>query len=353
MDGREVLERKETLMRNKRALTNTVVAVASAILATLFLVACEQNQTPAPAPPPDVKPGSSEAFVIFEGPWAIVPDPKDPKSILAIAPKSKSHRPLAVVPANKILEAGVYDLAIPTQGGPGTPTFDKGLFRTDVKPENVQRALDTRLERYAIRLPKPDAYLAETRYRSRVGASYPPDASTEQDYATSVALRYTVSSKTGFSLAGTQDVGGAFNPLLLELGAPFVRFDIEPMGDPNLDLCGDHSRASFHELTRLLGLTLFVDFKRHGDWGDCHKKDPQLGHSEKAQLLHGLPWTGEGLLSGESIGPIQMAGMGGGYLTAYLEDAITRAQNNWAVALYFFHTGACLSPIIVGNNSGG
>ena len=81
--------------------------------------------------------------------------------------------------------------------------------------------------RYVIRLPKPEAYVAARRFRSRVGAKYVPEATTEQNYATQVSFRYSVSTLNGFSLAGTPDTG-TFNPLLLQLDTPTIRFAIEP-----------------------------------------------------------------------------------------------------------------------------
>src|SRR5258707_6687194 len=264
-------------MRTERYLTSKLGAVVTALLATLFLVACQQSQTPAPAPTSTMaepRVASTErVFVVFEGPWAIVPDPKDANSILAVAPKTKSHRPLAVAPANAPLEPGVYDLAVPAHGAPAALNLDASFLRAAVDPKNVQHALDNRLVRYVIRLPKPEAYLAGTRYRSRVGGVYTPAASTEQNNATSIALRYYVATLTGFSLAGTKDAGGAFNPLLLQLDTPVVRFVIDPAQDFSGDVCEAHSRQAFGDLVRLLGLTLYVDFPHNPS--DCPKKDPQ------------------------------------------------------------------------------
>ena len=325
-------------------------AVVSSVLAMLFLVACQQSQTPAPAPASTMaepKAASTEkVLVVFDGPWAIVPDPKDANSILAVAPKTKSHRPLAVAPANVALEPGVYDLAVPAHGAAAALNLDATFLRAAVDPKNVQHALDNRLERYAIRLPKPEAYVAGSRHRSRVGTAYPPDASTEQNYVTSVSLRYTVTTLTGFTLAGTKDAGGAFNPLLLQLDTPVVRFVIDPAQDFSADGCDTHSRQAFADLVRLLGLTLYVDFPDNP--GDCRKKDPQMVRSEKAQLPHGL--LAEQMAgSGENIAPPQMAWIGGSALAAYLDLAARKITQSVATAVYLFHTdaGACKAPIIV------
>jgi len=337
-------------MRTERRFTCNLLAIASAVMATLFLVACQQSQAPTPASaPPESKPATTDVYVIFEGPWAIVADPKDAHSVLALAPKTKSHRPLGVVPANAILEAGVYELAVPARGA-DAPTVDKGILQADVDPQIVQRVLDNRSERYAVRLPAPDAYLAETRSPSRVSATYPPDTSTEQDYATAVSLRYSVTSKTGFSLAGTPDAGPEFKPKLLPLDTPVVRFTIDPAEITAHDECKTHARRAFHDLTRLLGLTLYIDFP--GSSGDCRKNDPQLAHSEKA-LLHGLPveWS-VGLPSNESTPTT--AGVTGGIFATYLDSAVRRVANGVGAAIYFFHTdtGGCITPIIIGHHHG-
>jgi hypothetical protein len=328
---------------------NAAVAVA-AVLATLFLFACQQSQPPAAtSTQPESKLATTEVFVTFEGPWAIVPDPKNANSVLAIAPKTKSHRPLAVVPANTELDAGLYDLAIPAGGGASAPVFDKDILRANIDPQTVQRVLDNKLERYVVRLPKPEAYVAETRSSSRVGSTYPPDASTEQDYASAVSLRYSVSSKTGFQLASSQNVGGAFKPLLLELNTPVIRFTIDPI-EVHLvdDTCHTHAREAFHDLAQLVGLTLYVDFP--GNPADCHKKDPQVARSQKAQLLPGSPIKSIVAVSAEDLGSPQQAGvMGGGF--AALDFAAQKMMHGLEGAFYFFHSegGSCMAPIIVGN----
>ena len=338
-------------MRTERHFTNALIALAAACLATLFLIACQQSQTTAPAATAEApKAASTDVYVIFEGPWAIVPDPKDANSILALAPKTKHHRLLGLVPAHATLDAGVYDLTIPNRPSGVVSTFDKGLFRTTVEPQNVQRALDDRLERYAIRLPKPDAYIAETRFLSRVGSIYPPEASTEQDYISAVSLRYSVNSKTGFSLAGTQDAGAAFKPLLLQLDTPIVRFEINPDGYV-ADACNTHPRQAFHDLTQLLGLALYVDFPSSP--ADCHKKDPQLVKSQKAQLLD-VPAL---QFATRDIGSPQQAGVGAiftqyfaPYLAPYMHSAMRTAARSVEAAIYFFHSEVCMAPIIVGTN---
>jgi hypothetical protein len=326
-------------MRIERHFTSTLAAGLSVLAVMLFLVACQQTQqpTPAAAPAAENKPATSDVFVVFEGPWAIVPDPKDSNNVLAIAPKTKSHRPLGVVPANTILEAGVYDLSVPFKSSGAAPEVDKSILRADVDPQAVQRLLENRGERYVVRLPKPEAYIAETRYPSRVGSKYPPEASSERDYATAVALRYSVASRTGFSLAGTQDVGAAFKPLLLQLDTSSMRFTIDPAEINAHDECNIHARMAFHDLTRLLGLTLYVDFP--GGPEGCRKKDPQLASAARAQLLRTSPFESIARLEGEDGLQPETAGIS--------SDAVGRGIE---AAFYFFHSdgGGCKAPIIVG-----
>ena len=341
-------------MQKERHFLVARATAVSAVLATLCLVACQQSQTPNPAatstmaePKTTV---SENLYVLFEGPWAIVPDPKDANSVLAIAPKTKSHRPLAVVPASKRLEPGVYDLSIPARPGTVASTFDKNLLRANVNPQSVQHALETKLERYVIRLPKPDAYLAESRFRSRVGGTYPPEASTEQEYATSISLRYAVTSKAGLSLAGTKDVGGALNPVLIDLGSPFLRFEIETANDVGSDACSHHSRQAFHDLAKLLGMTLYVDFPDSPI--DCRKADPQLVSAGKAQASDARPGKKIFGTLAEEVAPPQQAGLGSGIFSKYLDFVAGKVASGVAAAIYFFHTDACRAPIVVGSSVG-
>jgi hypothetical protein len=269
---------------------STLAVWAISVLATLFLIACNQSQPPTTAPAgPESKTAATptttkDVYAVFEGPWAIVPDPTDPKSVLLLAPKTKHHRDLYVSASNKSsLGAGTYDLSIPARTGSGTGTFDASILRAKIDPKNVQHVLDDKSsDRYAIRLPKPDAYLPATRHRSRVSATYPPDPSTEKEYATAVSLLYSVSSLNGFSLGGTQDVGGTFSPLLFQVDTPTVRFVIDPVQDD--DLCYAHSRMAFHDLVKLVGLSLYVDFPDNPN--SCHGKDPQNPPAAKTEINH-------------------------------------------------------------------
>lgn len=269
-------------MKIRRHFTSTSVELACALLAMLFLVACNQSHPPTPAPPAPVT--TEKVFVEFKGPWAFAVDPKDANSVLAIAPKSKGHRDLDVQASNEsLLDAGVYALSLPAHSGPAAATADPDIAQAKIDAQSLQAALDKKSVRYVIRLPKPEEYVVARRHRSRFGPKYPPDASTEKDYAMATALRYNVSSLTGFSLSGTPD-SGTFNPLLLQVETPVIRFIIAPdqEDDPH-DKCGTHSRQSFHDLTTLLGLTLYVDFPDNPD--DCHKTDPQNSRPAKAEAI--------------------------------------------------------------------
>jgi hypothetical protein len=292
-------------MQTERPFNRLLVALTSALLALLFLNACQQTQQPAPPTAESKVPATEKVFIEFRGPWAFVPDPKDAKILLAIAPKIKAHRDLFVQASNEsTLAAGVYELSIPASAGGGAATPHPDIAKVDIDAQNLQRALDNKTARYVIRLPKPDEYVVAGRHRFRLGAAYPPDASTEKDYATAVSLRYNVSSLNGFSLAGTPD-GGTFNPLLLEVETPMIRFVIIPaqFDDPS-DKCNLHSRESFHALTTLLGLNLYVDIPT--DPADCHGKDPQ---SHRAANTDGGPTRLErlGALLTENLAEVQGA----------------------------------------------
>lgn len=300
-------------MRKQRHATRVLITVASGSLAIMMMVACNQTQqsTPAPQSAEQTARTGERVFIIFEGPWAFAADPKDANSVLALAPRTKSHRDLIVQTWDKTLGPGVYDLSLPPRNGPATGTVDPNILRTNIDAANVQRVLDTKLERYAIRLPKPEAYVAASRYRSRAGATYPPDASTEKDYVTTVSLLYRVTTLNGFSLAGAPD-SGSFERLALQVETPTVNFVIRPAHEPDpTDLCNTHSRESFRDLTRLLNATLFVDFP--GDPARCHDKDPQNPHTKKASSDWRSPMGSVAALLASNIFAVyEFFGMGNG-----------------------------------------
>jgi hypothetical protein len=260
---------------------------AIGILATLLLTGCQPTQqqatqqqasnAPAVVSP---APSTEKMFILFEGPWAFAPDPKDAASVVAIAPRSKIHRPLFVKASNEsTLTPGVYVLSFPPHSGSAAGSADPSIVQAKIDAQKLQQALDSKSARYVIHLPKPEEYRVAARATSRVGDTYPPTGEPD-DHASAVSLRYNVSSLSGFSLSGTPDTS-TFDTRLLRVETPAVRFVIEPAKDDDLhDKCDIHSRASFLSLTKLLGLTLFVDFPNYDD--ACHKTDPQNPHPGKA-----------------------------------------------------------------------
>jgi len=308
-------------MKTRSYFTSMTVALASAVLAVSFLSACQRSQQPpTPAATQSTVASTEKVFVVFEGPWAFVDDPKDANSVLALAPKTKLHRDLYVSASNASeVGAGTYDLSVPAHGPAFSGVLDPSFAQAKIDAKSLQHALDDKSGRYVIRLPKPEAYVAAKRVRSRFGPSYPPDASTEQPYATFVSFRYNVSSLNGFSLAGTPD-SGTFNPLLFQLETPTIRFAIEPaqFDDPK-DMCHVHSREAFRDTTKFLGLKLYVDFPDYTD--ACHKSDPQNLRS-KAEADWETPLDRLAMIAADPVAR---------YLTA---------------ALYFFHAQAsnCDAP---------
>lgn len=315
-------------MKNPRHSGSSLTALGSAVLATLLLVACNQSQPPTAPTATESKAAPTAAaakdvYVVFDGPWAIVPDPKDANNVIALAPKTKIHRDLVVQAWDKTLSSGIYNLSLPARTGPAAGTVDPNILQAKIDPQNVQRVLDTKSERYAIRLPKPDAYVAHTHYRSRAGSAYPPDASTEKDYVTVVSLRYNVTTLAGFALAGSPN-SGTFSPLSLQVETPIINFVINPAHDPDpADKCNTHSRESFRDLTKLLNVTLFVDFPN--DPAECHGKDPQNSRPVKAELAPS-------------------------FLRSFVRGSGGGLKQHLLAAIYFFgvQVGACRAPIIVG-----
>jgi hypothetical protein len=339
-------------MKNPCQARNSLIALASAVLATFSLTACQQSQQPsAPAASQSAVASTEKVFVVFEGPWAIVADPKDANSVLVLAPKTKPHRDLYVSASNEsTLAAGNYDLSVPAHGPATTAALDPSFAQSKIDAKSLQRALDDKSGRYVIRLPKPEAYVAAKRFRSRVGPTYPPDASTEQNYAAYVSFRYSVSSLNGFSLAGTPD-SGTFNPLLLQVDTPTIRFAIEPaVADDPKDMCHVHSREAFRDTVKFLGLTLYVDFPN--DSADCRKTDPQVPRSTKAEA--GQPSRLERmvvLLSGD-LTDGQAASTVGATVPSNLgpltKSGVTGTVWDLMAAVYFFHGGGgtCTAPIL-------
>jgi hypothetical protein len=342
-------------MQTERCFNRSLMALAGAVLATLLLIACQQSQPPAPASAESKAATTEKIFVVFEGPWAIVDDPKDPNSVLALAPKTKLHRDLYVAASNEsVLVAGSYDLSVPAHGAAFSGALDPSFAQAKIDAKSLQHALDDKSGRYVIRLPKPEAYVAARRFRSRVGAKYVPETATEQNYATQVSFRYTVSTLNGFSLAGAPDTG-TFNPLLLQLDIPTIRFAIEPaqMDDPR-DSCSTHSREAFRDTVKFLGLALFVDFPN--DSADCHKKDPQIARATKAAADHGSPLDWVAALSLEAPAVSETPSvvgreftLGGSEILATIVAADPASHYILTAAMYLFHvTGTdCKAPILM------
>jgi hypothetical protein len=341
-------------MQTERYLNRSLVALAYPVLATLFLVACQQSQPPAAGAAESKAATTEKVFVVFEGPWAIVDDPKDPNIVLALAPKTKLHRDLYVAASNdSTLAAGTYDLSVPAHGAAFSGALDPSFAQAKIDPKSLQHALDDKAGRYVIRLPKPEAYVAAKRFRSRVGPKYAPEAMTEQAYATQVSFRYTVGTLNGFLLAGTPDTG-TFNPLLLQLETPTIRFAIEPaqMDDPR-DKCSMHSREAFRDTAKFLGLTSFVDFPN--DSADCQKTDPQRPHSTKAETGRGTPSDRIAATSVPMPAAFETAHVAGREVTLGRSEILATmvaadpVAHYLTAAVYLFHASMtdCKAPILM------
>jgi hypothetical protein len=338
-----------------RLFIRILVTLASAVLATLFLVACNQSQSPTAPAALELKAASAttkDVYVVFEGPWVIAPDPKDANSVLLLAPKTKTHRDLYVTASNhSTLAAGTYDLSFPGHVTPGAGVYDPTFLRAKLDPQNVQKALDSKSVRYAIRLPKPDAYLPAHRHRSRASSTYPPEMSTEKEYATAASLRYSVTSLEGFSLSGTPDIG-IFNLLALQVDTPHIRFVIDPNEDD--DVCNTHSRQAFHDVMQLVGLNLYVDFADNPS--DCHNKDPQAPREGKKHASLASPMERVAALLTGNLADVETADatareVPSRYLRFVAGNSIAQGiAQHLETAIYFFGAagGTCKAPIVGG-----
>src|SRR5258705_11254653 len=170
------------------------------------------------------------------------------------------------------------------------------------------------------------------------------------DYATEASLRYTVSSLSGFSLSGTPDTG-TFNPLLLRVDTPTIRFAINPTQSD--DSCNTHSRQAFHDLVQLVGLTLYVDFADNPS--DCHSKDPQVPAGSKHASLASPVKRIAALLAG-NLADVQTAdAISGDVPSTYLKfvggsSVVRGIAQRLGVAIYFFGaaSGDCKALILAG-----
>jgi hypothetical protein len=229
--------------------------------------------------------------VTFEGPWAFAADPDDANSIYAIAPKTEMHSDLQLrVPATEsaaaleyagpgviklapALDAGLYEVLLKANRVPRKDAeIDPTILQTSIGADGVQHALQQHLQRYAVRLPRPDAYVAGEGSRMRVGPVYPPGPATESNYAVSVSLHYTA-KLDGFTFIGKPDHGVPLAPTAVKSAK--LSFVIEPLPGQMADECEVHNRQAFRDLVRLVNLKLFVDFSTFGT-SDCHAIDPQL-----------------------------------------------------------------------------
>jgi len=339
-------------MTNRRYLPSTPFAFAAAVLAIVIMAGCTQTQQTQPAPAVATPPPGEKVFITFEGPWAFAPDPKDANFVIAMAPKTTHHRDLFVKASYfQTLASGVYELSMPPRTAAPAGTFSPDILQAKIDPKDVQRVLDTKLERYAIRLPKPEAYTPAGRYTSRVGSVYPPDPGTVQakPWATAVSLQYSVGSLSTFELKGTPDTG-TFQPLTLQVDIPHIRFEIHPAhADDPSDKCYSHDRQTFHDLTKLLGLTLYVDYPDSPT--NCHDKDPQKGTPAKAQLAWPsllVPTTAFPVASSAEVQEADVVPTR--WLNWLASGAIKSTARNLTAAFYFFALpdSDCKSPIVGG-----
>lgn len=300
-----------------------------ALLATTCFISCNSSQpshdSPRPAAATTVATSAETVSVIFEGPWAFVDDPQDSRMVLAIAPKTAAHHDLRAGSSNLAsLDSGTYSLSVPAHGAPASSGLDPSFVQAKIDAKSLQAALENKTGHYVVRLPKPEAYRAVRRLKTRVGASYPPDATTEQGYATSVSLRYTVSSLSGFSLSGTPD-SGTFNPLLFQVETPIIQFVIEPSSYDPLDKCDLHARQAFRDLVKLLNVKLYLDFPDEAP--SCQKNDPQT-RAGAADFV---------------VRPFQMAA----FMASDLPDLLrVQPARNFAAYLFAIHLTDCKVPTL-------
>lgn len=329
--------------------------VIAAILAVTIMAGCNQTQAPQPTATAPPKP-SEKLFAIFEGPWGFAPDPSDPNSVLAMAPWTNYHHKLFVKASyNKELEAGVYDLSLPARTAPPAGTVDPDILRAKIDANDVKRVLADKFHRYVIRLPKPEAYIPEDRYPSSVGPNPHPLANGVQakPWATGVSLQYTVGSLNTSQLAGTPDTG-TFPTFPLQVDTPDISFILHPQHYDQNDKCYPHEKHAFHDLTSLLGITLYIDYS---DSPAGCPDDGTQKHPAKAQMV--LPSLQQRMaaFTDANTGNVRKAGVFPmGWLDSLTHGPMRSVTGRvLAAAFYFFGmpTADCKTPIILSTNVGG
>jgi len=341
-------------MTKRRYLPAAPIAFATAFLLIMCLAGCAEKEKPASAPPP-----SEHVWVVFEGPWGYAPDPNDPNSIIAIAPATPDHHDLYVQASySQQMKPGHYELAMPprTVAPPGTIISD--IFQTPIDPKVVNNVFnnvlsDPSLHRYAVRLPKPESYTPYTRYPSSIGSAPHPAANgiAARPWATGVALQYTVGSLSTFKVTGTPDTG-IFPDFTLQLDAHQISFVITPLHDDDpTDLCYIHDRVAFHNLTTLLGVTLFVDFQ--GSPPTCPAVDVEKPSRPKAQTTPAQFEPTE--IAAYRAVPVQEAGVvPASSLSALARSPLRSIGRGVIAAFYFFAhpTGDCKAANIIASQGG-
>ena len=126
--------------------------------------------------------------------------------------------------------------------------------------------------KFVVDLPMPDSFAEAESSPSRVDASYanlPNDLNVP--YASSVAFQYTITSLQGFSL--TKPGIASYN-FPITIGAPkTILIAMDPIVRASSDPCDDQSKLAFHDLTRMLGVQLYIDFSSAST--NCSAEDPQ------------------------------------------------------------------------------
>lgn len=247
------------------------------ILGVLFSASCTSSSTV----PRSTKSGTTSqatgftVYVVFDGPWAFVPDPAGSDKVIAIAPKAKSHSDAYIKAVRGLmLTTGIYELHMPTGV---SPIENPGIAVTpkySLPAQAITDALNNKMNRFAIYLPKPDGYRIAEESPSKVDEHFPLVATVpEVQYASSIALQYTTASLADFQLTGSSDLS-TFDPFDIKIGAPkVIQVAMEPT-EPDPDpACNVLSKQAFYDLTQLLGLTLFIDFENYQP--ECQQDDPQ------------------------------------------------------------------------------
>jgi hypothetical protein len=234
----------------------------SSILAVMLVVGSYRHNSKVQA-----QTAARRVYVLLEGPWILVPDPKVTGGYIGIAPFMSDHTGLYVQSQSGItLSTGEYRLNLTNR----TPGVKKTItsYQPAVPWSIVGGATSNTLgTRYAFHFLPPSAISEETSGMSQIAGESAASAKSLV-----VVLQYDVPLNSPISIeaspgpdpitptnpGGPPDTTPATLPYTVPLGDPaLIRIGSEP-ADADMRACSDQSQKTFSALMKLLGSTATI-----------------------------------------------------------------------------------------------